>query len=270
MISRKAKILGALGLSASFAFVAMVGVQPAAVGKTPSPSSSAKPSQPAGPSFDNCDNLKGWYVNPDETTRRPIPTVTGLKFEGNDLVHHATSGKVDDLKPGTFVASPAPDQPSFFSVEVGEPGTYAGYATLRWNPSTSKWTMVVGGTQYENASPKLLVGMVTPAKSSNLLSFGVGYTNSPPGKVDTVVSSVTFAGKTWPLTCAPKPSASAKPSGSASSAPAVVPVGNEDDKNSLPVTGDKVTALLLIGGVVVFVGLGALWLSRRKRVRFSA
>ncbi len=193
---------------------------------------------PPVPSLGDCP--RGWYVNePDEAHRKPTPTKDGLEFKGNQLIHRETTGlNTKDLKPGTYVASPKPDQDSFFSVEVNSgPGTYA---TLRWNTATAKWEMTTGGQFYENADPDLLVDMPPIKKSHQVVSFGVGYTNSPPGTVTTVVSSVSFRGFTYDLTCKPKPeptkssssptpspsvstSASASPSPSASVSTSVSP-----------------------------------------------
>jgi LPXTG-motif cell wall-anchored protein len=226
----------------------------------------ATPSTPPGPSFETCANLKGWYVNPDEASRRPIPTEAGLKFVGNDLVHHGATGNIEGLSPGSFVASPAPDQPSFFSVEViNADGT--GYATLRWNTVTSKWNMTTGGQFYENASASALVDMPAVKKSHNLLSFGVGYTNSPPGTVDTVVSSVMFRDVKYDLTCKPKPSASPSKSAlpSNSSAPAVVPAGNQA---TLPITGSKVPAIVGAGVLLILAGALLAYAVRRRRTEF--
>ncbi|WP_250030819.1 hypothetical protein [Paractinoplanes maris] len=152
------------------------------------------------PSFTNCPNLAGWFVNPDETTREPEPTAAGLKFTGPDLIHRTISGvTTDNITPGTFAASPAPDQPSFFSVEV-DGGTPNTYGTLRWNTTTNKWNMVAnGGTFYEDASATAVV--TAAGKSKTVVRFGVGYTQNPPGTVATTVSSVTFQGTTYPLTC---------------------------------------------------------------------
>ena len=223
---------------------------------------------PAGPTFETCTNLKGWYVNPDETDRKPTPTVGGLEFAGDDLIHHAAGGTVADLAKGTFVASPAPDQPSFFSVEVrNADGT--GYATLRWDTTRNKWVMVTGGQVYENASPAGLVAMTTPAKSSTLMSFGVGYTKNPPGTVTTVVKSVTFAGKTYDLTCAPAASASSSASAS-STASAAPSTSTEATAASLPVTGAPTGLLLAIGGLVTAAGAGLFLTARRRRTRFTA
>ncbi|MGX6602158.1 peptidase inhibitor family I36 protein [Micromonosporaceae bacterium Da 78-11] len=152
------------------------------------------------PSFDNCANLAGWFVNPDETTRKPEATAAGLKFEPADLIHRNVTGvTTDTILPGTYAASPAPDQSSFFSVEV-DSGTAGTYGTLRWNPTTSKWSMVANGGQYfESASANAVVDHFS--KSHTVVRFGVGYTQTPPGTVTTVVSSVTFNGTTFPLTC---------------------------------------------------------------------
>lgn len=222
------------------------------------------------PSFETCSNLEGWYVNPDETSRRPIATEAGLKFVGNDLVHHATAGTVEGLAAGTFVAAPAPDQPSFFSVEVrNADGT--GYATLRWNTATGKWNMVTGGSFYENATAAGLVAMTTPAKSSALMSFGIGYTNSPPGTVDTVAKSVTFKGKAYDLTCAPAPSASASASTSASAGPATCSTCHaRTDSDQLPLTGVPVGAVIAVGLVLLVGGALAIWAAVRRRPRFDA
>ncbi len=249
------KIMAALGAAALFGL---------ALGSAASATPSTAPSAPAL-SFKACPNLDGkWYVNPDEEGRRPIVTAAGLKFEGNDLVHHGATGPVEGLNPGSFAASPAPDQPSFFSVEVRN-GDGSGYATLRWNTTTSKWNMVVAGTFYENANAADLVKMTTPPRSSSLLSFGVGYTNSPPGTVDTTVSSVTFKGVKYDLTCKPAPSQSASGSASAqtsaSRSVAPVPVAQE----GLPVTGAPVPLILGSAAALLVVGVGAVWLSRRGR-----
>lgn len=211
--------------------------------------------------------LPGWYVNPDETHRKPTPTPQGLKFEKNQLVHHGATGSIEGLKPGTFSATKAPDQPSFFSVEVRN-ADGSGYATLRWNHITSKWNMVTGGQFFENASPSELVKMTTPPKSDQLLSFGVGYTNSPPGTVATVVRSVTFRGVTYSLKCAPSSASSSASSAPASSAPASQSASPSGAPVGLPVTGSRTKAIAAGGGAVVVLGVSLLLLARR-RTRFE-
>jgi hypothetical protein len=148
-----------------------------------------------------------WYVNPDEGgadakqgDRRPIQVPAGLEFKGNDLIHHATSLPIANLKPGSFLATPAPSLGSFFSVEVWNDGG-SGYATLRWDAALSKWN--IGGTSFYDADPAKLVA--DHNKGTTVRTFGVGYVNSPNNGAKTVVTSVTFAGKVYVLGCLPKP-----------------------------------------------------------------
>lgn len=243
--------------------------------------------------WDKCDNMKGWDVNhPDEDTRKPVATLVGLKFSGNQLIHHATTGiDVEHLLPGSFTAHPAPDQDSFFSVEVS--GSDGGYGTLRWNTSTHKWNLVTGGSFYENTSAAALVDMPAAHRSHHVVSFGVGYTNSPPGTVTTTVSAVRFQGKWVSLTCfppkhthSPSPSASTSTSASASPSASVstsaspskstaTPVqGNAGGSNSgtgaLAVTGAPAGLLAGLGALVAAIGGGAFYMSRRRRTRFQA
>jgi LPXTG-motif cell wall-anchored protein len=231
---------------------------------------------PAAPSWQTCTNLDGWHVNDDEISRKPTPTTYGLKFEGNQLIHHAVTGDVEHLAYGSFVAHPSPDQPSFFSVEVY--GSDGGYATLRWDVPSSKWVMVTGGQLYTNTSPAALVDMVTPHESHHVVSFGVGYTANSPGTVATVVSSVRFGGKTYDLTCRPRPShsASAPASPSSPTAPASPTRGpgspTPSHPGSLPVTGPGTSPWLYAGAGVTLLGAGGglVLASRRRRNRFEA
>src|SRR5690606_8915053 len=102
-----------------------------------------------------------------------------------------------------------------FSVEIinQTPSTGgSGYANLRWDGSA--WC--IGGAdssqgQYEGHETDAAnfigkIGRFGPiGPDSTVISFGVGYTNTPPGTVTTIVSSVTFAGKTYDLACKPQP-----------------------------------------------------------------
>lgn len=261
--------------------------------------------------------LPGWYVNPDETDRKPASTEAGLEFAGDDLVHHAADLPLADLTPGTFVASVAPDQPSFFSVEVRNTG--GAYGTLRWDTTTEKWVIVIGASAdgtatagtFTDADPTvLLTGKITkwgafdPA-TAKVVSFGVGYTKSPPGTVPTVVTAVTFAGSTYSLACVVTPSTSSvvaspsqtvspSPSPSAtppSTSPAASPSGSSlppsepataeptssapvggiipEPGGKLPLTG---VAVPLMGGgglALLAIGAGLLWYSRRRRAEFA-
>lgn len=253
--------------------------------------------------FAGCVNLADWYVNEDETDRKPEPTTTGLKFSGTDLVHHAADVKLADLDPGSFIASPAPDQASFFSVEVRNTG--GAYGTLRWDGD--KWSITIGagtgpdgvatdGTFSGTDPVSLLTGKVTKwgafdTETAKVVSFGVGYTKNPAGTVDTVVSRVVFGGHIYGLSC-PKPgdpttqpttaspSASSskpatkpttiKPSSSGSAAPGGAGITSGTAGPSLPVTGPSIGLLLTAGGIAVIAGAGLLIAARRRKVDLSA
>lgn len=228
-----------------------------------------------------------WFVNDDETDRKPENTTAGMKFEPADLIHHNVSGlTTHDLEHGTFTAVPLPDQDSFFSVEViNTNGT--GYATLRWNTATSKWDMVTGGELYSDADPTALVD--SKSKSHRVVRFGVGYTKNPPGTVTTIVSEVNFNGQKYDLTCKPatptktaSASTSVKPSTSASVKPSssarpttkpsarqspIVGGGGHSGSPTLPVTGPGVA---VAGVVVLLLGGGLYVMGRRRKTKFTA
>ncbi len=172
---------------------------------------------------ENPCNVTGWFVNPDEADRAPARSLAGFTFEGADLIHHdAPAGLTTAaLSSGDFTASPAPDQPSFFSVEVS--GDDGGYGTLRYARLTPLWTRVSGGQLEENADPDKPVDMPPVKRSHKVVRFGVGYTKSPPGTVATTVSSVSFQGKAYTLSCPkavdPSPTSSASTSPTATASP---------------------------------------------------
>jgi hypothetical protein len=235
-----------------------------------------------GPSFTGCPNLAGWYVNEDEGSRKPEATEDGLKFEPADLIHHETTLALADLKPGTFSAAPAPDQGSFFSVEVRD-ATTGAYGTLRWNGSA--WELTTNLDQFAKQDPAGYVGVATKwgtfTAATKVISFGVGYTKNPPGSVTTVVKSVTFGEKTYNLTCPPRtsPSASASVSASASASASAGTSGSASPSSSspaagagggLPVTGPPI-GLIVAGGVLLAItGFTALFVARRRKVNFRA
>lgn len=159
--------------------------------------------------------VEGWFVNPDEADRTPERTVEGFVFENTDLVHQAAPAGLTtkDLKNGDFHATPLPDQESFFSVEVAGPD--GKYGTLRWNTKTKMWNLVAGGQFYEHADPDVLVDLPPDKRSHTVITFGVGYTKSPPGTIKTTVTSVAFMGKAYKLSCL-KPTTSPTPSTSVS------------------------------------------------------
>lgn len=268
---------------------------------------------PAGPSFTTCDNLKGWYVNPDESGDKPTATVDGLLFEGKDLIHHETS-PIDladmDKVTHSFTASNAGKV--VFKVETAAP-----YSTIVTNADGKIWSTAMtydqeGGQGHPVEKYSELVGKPTkPGKApytsaSSVATFGVGYWVA---EGDTVVSSISFHGHTYDLTCPPpvttapttQPTTTApttapttqpttagptttqpttdpttRPtSGSVSpsrSAVVVTPVGNDSSTGGLPVTGPSVG--LLIGGALLLIGGGVLVMilaaRRARRDSFSA
>jgi LPXTG-motif cell wall-anchored protein len=210
------------------------------------------------------DCNEGWYVNPDEGARLPEQTEAGFLFQPADLVHRQTNIPLADLEPGSYVAAPAPDAPSFFSVEVVSPNTNA-YGTLRWVLADSVWSITIGpggsataGTFY-NADPvALLTDKVTKwgafdLATATVVSFGVGYTQNPPGTIETVVSEVEFAAQTYDLTCQPPTTTGTDPE-------TTTTTGGE-----LPKTGANLTGLLATGVALVLVGAATVLVLRRRR-----
>lgn len=271
-------------------FAMMVGLMVAGLVAFTAPAAATETGSRAPIGSASCPNLAGWTVNSDENgsdpnqgDRRPEATVAGLKFGPADLIHHATSGTVAALEPGSFAFSLAagsdePDQPSFFSVEVNGEGT-GKYGTLRWDTDIDEWTMVAnGGTLYSDPDPAKVVEEA--GKGSSLVSFGVGYTKTPPGSKTVVVKSVTFKGQTYPLTCVPA-SSSASASASSSASPAASSSSSARPSTTtssipaaagptLPVTGPSMG--WLIGGGVLILGIGGVLLlaARKRKTEFTA
>lgn len=241
----------------------------------------------AGPSWASCKNLANFYDNEDEQQRKPTPAEDGLTFENDQLVHHAVAMDLKDVKPGAYVASPAPSLDDFFSIEVYSTADPHGYATLRYEqtgPHAGEWN--IGGTSEYNTDPVKLAK--ENGRSTNVVSFGVGYVATPATGSKTVVSSVTFHGVTYDLTCKPdvKPSASsssptpkpsttsskphASASHSATQAAGVGGTGSGTDGGALAITGIDAWQIVVGGvGMLAFGGL-AYMLARRRRVRFTA
>ncbi len=279
------KFLYGIGLSVVFALAAAPFMPGTATATSTSPSASSSSAPAWTPNYKDCATDKGWFVNEDETSRKPEATATGLKFVNNQLIHHKADLKVDDLEPGTYTANVTPNQPSFFSVEVRDASTGA-YGTLRWTPGANLWSITIGpdaskptvtpGTFSGGDPAALLEGKVTKwgafTSATKVVTFGVGYTNSPGDGVATVVRRVMFQGKTYDLACTkpvqPSASASSKAPSASSSSPAVVPAGQD----SLPVTGSKTwwfvgggVTLLCVGIVLCLVGTRKIRATRPPR-----
>lgn len=174
-------------------------------------------------------NLQGWFVNDDESARAPERKLAGFEFDGSDLIHHSTDVRLGWLKPGWYKSDTAPDQPSFFSVEVRDQTTDA-YGTLRWNKSTAMWDLVAKGELISKADPKDFIGVETKwgkfTEATRVVTFGVGYTANPPGAKKVVVSLIHFMGKDYNLTCEKEVDPSATPTKSPTTSPTASPTSS--------------------------------------------
>lgn len=245
------------------------------------PTSPARAAEIFGPAIStSCPNLKNFYVNDDEGDRKPGVTPDGLKFSGDQLAHHVADVSLADLKPGAYVASPTPDQPSFFSVEVSDPTTN-GYGTLRWNTDTQMWDLTTNLGQFSHADPVDFVGTDTKwgklTATTRVSTFGIGYTANPPGTKTVVVSEVIFGGEHFPLTCKPpvtlKPTVKPKPSASTSHIPGVgvhTILNPPQNGPALAVTGPDGRVLGAGAAVLALLGGALLVVSRRRKTHFRA
>lgn len=234
-----------------------------------------------------CGMPLGWYANQDEQAALPTPTEGGLKFEGKDLIHHATTG-IDladmDHVTGSFTATNAGKV--VFKVETSAP-----YSTIITNPDGKLWSTAMsydqdGGQGHPVAHYSDLVGKDTkPGKAhfdaaSKVTTFGVGYWVE---EGSTVVSEISFHGHTYDLTCKPlvagvpkpKPTPTAThPTAPASSHPATSPPASSHPAmagaaESLPLTGSNIWVLGTIGVAFLLAGVGAVFVAQRHRPRFT-
>jgi LPXTG-motif cell wall-anchored protein len=180
--------------------------------------------KPIGPTWATCPNLVGWYANADEQADLPQPTAYGLKFEGKDLIHHATS-PIDfadmDHVTTTFTSTSAGKV--VFKVETSAP-----YSTIITNADGKVWSTAMtydqeGGQGHPVTHYSDLIGKPTkPGKpmfdsASRVVTFGVGYWVE---EGSTVVKTISFHGTVYSLSCFPhSPSASPTPTKTASATP---------------------------------------------------
>lgn len=228
------------------------------------------------PVWGTCPNLKNWSPNEDEQDRRPTPSADGLVFEKDQLVHHPVAMDLKDVHPGAFAADPAPSLSSFFSIEVYSTADPHGYATLRWDPALQEWNL--GGTDKYDFNPVKLA--TDNNRSTNVVSFGVGYVAHPADGTRTVVKSVTFHGVTYDLTCRPPASSSASPKPTATttapaphsstSHPAAAAGGTSGGSGALAITGPNGWLLGGIGLALLVVGAAGVLAAQRRRKRFVA
>jgi LPXTG-motif cell wall-anchored protein len=241
--------------------------------------------------------VQGFYVNEDEKAFEPTRGLDGFTFEGKDLIHHAT-GPFDlaDIKThtGSFIASAA-------GKVVLKMETSAPYSTIVQNADGKFWSTAmtyeqVGGQGNPVEQVADLVGKPTkPGKAqmteaTKVVTFGVGYWVEPGS---TVVSSITFHGVVYDLTCKATPSASAsasstvkptasasasasaRPSGSRSASTSATPssaviIGAGNPSTSLPVTGPgSPLGIILVGAGVILAGGALLLFTRRRKTSFK-
>jgi len=150
-----------------------------------------------------------WYVNGDEGSLLPKTPEGGFLFDGPSLVHHAASGKLTDAaNDGSFtVHGSITGALPLFKFETLSP-----YSTINKTAAGLYWSSKIPTGVGSQASPTSLATLAATAPytpSTTLLSFGVGYANDKGNAA--LVTSVHYAGKTYSLTCFPKPSHTATP-----------------------------------------------------------
>jgi LPXTG-motif cell wall-anchored protein len=200
--------------------------------------------------------LQGWYVNPDEVPLLPEQLEDGLLFNGPSLVHRSTSHTLATVPTdGTFDATVETGVAPLFKMETMSP-----YSTLNKTAAGKWWTTeIVTGDGSSSApvdSPTEFIGKWTYTDATTVFSFGVGYANDTGNKA--LVSSITYGGEKYDLTCRPsEPTTTA----SATAAPVSEAVA------TLPVTGGNSTSLILIliGFLLTVLGGVALIATRRRR-----
>jgi hypothetical protein len=244
-----------------------------------------------------CPNLDGWYVNEDETGDKPEPTADGLKFTGKDLIHRQVT-PIDftafDNTNKSFAATGDPDKVAF------KAETSAPYGNIVIQPDGKLWSTSVavdstGGQNHPVAHAADLFGddvTMKPGKAkfsadSRVTTIGVGYWTEGGS---TVVSSITFHGVTYPLTCKPEPSHSvsaspspsasasgthkpsasvpASPSRSRSAVPAGAIGGSGSTGDALAITGPSTVWIAVFAAGVLLVGGSLVYMTRRRNSRF--
>lgn len=221
---------------------------------------------------DNPCGVQGFYVNPDEKAYEPARTESGFLFEGKDLIHHATAPlDFPDVKPNTlsFVAT--------VSGKVqGKMETSNPYSTINQNPDGKFWSTAMTydqeggqGKPVDNVSDLLgkdvKPGKVKFGETSKVVSFGVGYSVA---EGETTVTSITFHGTKYDLTC--KTEATTPPSASPTAAQPTTSAPAIGRGPTLPVTGASIGLTVGIGGTLLVLGGGAYLVARRRRVKFTA
>lgn len=212
------------------------------------------------PIFVESECLTDWYVNPDEGDLLPTQLVEGLEFDGPSLVHHLIDPPfpVASLGNGTFEADVTEGVAPLFKVETTSP-----YSTLNYVGSGLWWSSKITagqvGGQGNAQTPAVLAGLAPYTPQTTVFSFGVGYANDQGNAA--VVSTITFGGTTYDLTCEPEPTTtetSTQATDPATTTTAAVTA-------TLPVTGASTTGVVLTGAVLIVGGVALLVAMRKRR-----
>lgn len=237
----------------------------------------------ATPSNDNPCGVEGWYVNPDEAAYTPERTYEGFLFEGKDLIHHEIASPMDlpDVKTETltFEATTA-------GKVVGKMETMNPYSTIVQNADGKFWSTAMtyaqeGGQGHPVENVSDLIGKdVKPGKvkfgeTSKVTTFGVGYWVE---EGSTTVTSITFHGKTYDLTCDKTPPTTPPVTNPPVNEPTDPPAdggnggGDTDEGNeeTLPVTGSPAGMIAGGGAILLILGGCAYVVTRRRSTKFTA
>jgi LPXTG-motif cell wall-anchored protein len=215
------------------------------------------------------DCNSGWYVNADEGDLLPEQVEGGFLFDGPSLVHHAMEPtKLTDLPKHALLDAEVIEgvaPPVKFETTKPNSTININYAGLYWSSEIAPSDP--GGQSHPVAEPGDLEALAPYTADTRVVTFGFGYGTDTGNKA--LVKSITFAGKTYDLTCkpsneSPSPSAST-PAGGAGGA--TTPPAGEGEP--LPVTGSSVATGAGIGAALLAAGAVLFVLFRRRKVRFT-
>lgn len=153
----------------------------------------------------------GWYVNDDEGALAPVQTNEGLKFDGPRLVHHDFGPiKLVNLTPGSFTADVQKNSApllKYETINVDDSGHFVYYSTVNQTKSgealfwSSKIPAGDEGGQDHPVAIDMLITLWHYNADTLVTSFGIGYANDTGNTA--IVTSITFAGTTYPFICSP-------------------------------------------------------------------
>lgn len=236
-----------------------------------------------------CPNLAAWPDREDEVF--PAITADGLVFGDKTNIHHPIAAlDLADVRAGSFTASGPADDQLLMKLETDTP-----YATIVVTADGKFWSSKIpagdpGGQSHPVDTAVDLVGLAAlPGKtltaSTHVVTVGVGVGNGDGA--GRLVSSVTFHGHTYDLTChpaSPSPSTSTSHTAAPTTKPTVRPTspstshaaavgGHTTDPTgggALAITGINAWQVAAAGvGLLAFGGAVFLAL-RRRRWTFEA